>query len=61
MINELCSKDMYLLFAADQVRCIRAFYHLLIMDGQEVGAALMCDINQCPVAPVPTANWTGQM
>ncbi len=45
-INELCSKDMYLRFADGQVRCSRPFYHLLVMDGQEVGAALMCDVNQ---------------
>jgi hypothetical protein len=49
-INELCSKDMYLRFADGQVQCSRAFYHLLVMDdGQEVGAALMCDVNQWPV------------
>ncbi len=40
-INELCSKDMYLYFADGQVRCSRAIYHLLVMDGQEVGAALI--------------------
>ena len=58
-INELCSKDMYLRFADGQARCSRAFYHLLVMDGQEVGAALMCDVNQCPVCTCPTATWTG--
>ena len=52
-INELCSKDMYLRFADGQVRCSRPFYHLLVMDGQEVGAALMCDVNQCPVCTCP--------
>jgi hypothetical protein len=52
-INELCSKDMYLQFADGQVRCSRAFYHLLVMDGQKVGAALKCDVNQCP-GPVCT-------
>ncbi len=46
-INELCSKDMYLRFADGQVRCSRPLYHLLVMDGQEVGAALKCDVNQC--------------
>ncbi len=30
--NELCSKDIYLRFADDQVRCSRAFYHLLVMN-----------------------------
>ncbi len=55
-INELCSKDMYLLLADGQVRCSRAFYHLLIMDGQEVGAALMCDVNQCPVCTCPNSE-----
>ncbi len=44
---------MYLRFADGQVRCSRAFYHLLVMDGQEVGAALMCDVNQCPVCTCP--------
>jgi hypothetical protein len=44
---------MYLRFADGQVRCIRAFYHLLVMDGQEVGAALMCDVNQCPLCTCP--------
>ena len=52
-INELCSKDIYLRFADGQVRCSRPFYHLLVMDGQEVGAALMCDVNQCPVCTCP--------
>ena len=52
-INELCSKDIYISFADGQVRCSRAFYHLLVMDGQEVGAALMCDVNQCPVCTCP--------
>ena len=58
-INQLCSKDMYLRFADGQVRCSRPFYHLLVMDGQEVGAALMSISAQS--APVPTATWTGQM
>jgi hypothetical protein len=39
--EELCSKDMYLRFADGHVRCSRAIYHLLVMDGQEVGAALI--------------------
>ncbi len=52
-INKLCSKDMYLRFADGQVRCSRRFCHLLVMDGQEVGAALMCDVNQCPVCICP--------
>jgi hypothetical protein len=55
-INEQCSKDMYLRFADGQVRCSRVFYHLLVMDGQEVGAALMCDINQCPVCTCPNSE-----
>ncbi len=25
------------------------FYHLLVMDGAYVAAALLCDINECPV------------
>jgi hypothetical protein len=54
-INELYSKDMYLRlgFADGQVRCSRAFYHLLVMDRQEVGAALMCHVSQCPVCTCP--------
>ena len=53
-INELCSaKDIQLRFADGLVRCSRAFHHLLVMDGQEVGAALMCDVNQCPVSTCP--------
>ena len=52
-INKLCSKDIYLRFADGLVRCSRAFYHVLVMDGQEVGAALMCDVNQCPVCTCP--------
>jgi hypothetical protein len=52
-INELCSKGIYLRFADGQVRCSRAFYHLQVMDGQEVGAALMCDVNQCLVCTCP--------
>jgi hypothetical protein len=35
-INELCSRDIYIRFADDKVRCSRAFYHLLVMDGAEV-------------------------
>jgi hypothetical protein len=52
-INQLCSRDIFLRFADDQVRCSRTFCHLLVMDGQEVGAALMCDVNQCPVCTCP--------
>jgi hypothetical protein len=52
-IKELCSKDMYLRFADGQVRCSRALYHLLVIDGQEVGAALMCDVNQFQVCTCP--------
>ncbi len=37
-INRLCSSDIYLCFADDQVRCCRAFHHLLVMD-DEVAAA----------------------
>ena len=52
-INKLCSSDIYLRFADDQVRCCRTFYHLLVMDGTEVAAALLCDVNQCPVCTCP--------
>ncbi len=52
-INRLCATDIYLRFADEKVRCSRFFYHLLVMDGQEVGAGLMCDVNQCPVCTCP--------
>ena len=52
-INKLCSSDIYLRFADDQVKCCRTFYHLLVMDGAEVAAALLCDVNQCPVCTCP--------
>jgi hypothetical protein len=52
-INRLCARDVYLRFSDEKVRCSRFFYHLLVMDGQEVGAALMCDVNQCPVCNFP--------
>ncbi len=48
-IDELCSKDIYLRFADDdKVRLSPAFYHVLVMDGAEVAAALpwLCDVNQ---------------
>ncbi len=48
-LNMLCSSDIYLRFADGLVRLCRAFYHLLVMDGAEVAAALLCDVNQCPV------------
>ncbi len=41
--------DIHLRSADGQVLCCRAFYHLLVMDGQEIGAVLMCDVNQCPM------------
>jgi hypothetical protein len=60
-INDLCSRDISLRFADDQVRCSRTFYHLLAMDGAEVAAALLCDVNKCPVCTcwslVLTVNW----
>jgi hypothetical protein len=52
-INDLCSRDMYIHFADDNVRCSRAFHHLLVMDGAEVAAALLCDVNQYPVCTCP--------
>jgi hypothetical protein len=45
-INELCSKDIHLCFADNKVRLSRAFYHVLGMDGAEVAAALLCDVNR---------------
>jgi hypothetical protein len=51
-INQLCSRDIFPRFADDKVRCSRTFYHVLVMDGQEVGAA-MCNVNQCPVCTCP--------
>ncbi len=52
-INRLCARGIYLRFVNEKVRCSRFFYHLLVMDGQTVGAALMCDVNQCPVCTCP--------
>ena len=52
-LNRLCSSDIYLRFADGVVRLCSAFYHLLVMDGAEVVAALLCDVNQCPVCTCP--------
>ncbi len=52
-LNRFCSTDIYLRFADGLVRLCRAFYHLLVMDGAEVAAALLCDVNQCPVCTFP--------
>ncbi len=52
-LNRLCSTDIYLRFADGLVRLCLAFYHLLVMDGAEVAAALLCDVNQCPVCTCP--------
>ncbi len=54
-INQLGARDLHLRFADDNVRCSTTFDHLLVMDGQEVGGALMChgDVNQCPVCTCP--------
>ncbi len=40
----------------ETVRLIRAFYHVLVMDGAEVAAALLCDVNQCPVCTCPRSE-----
>jgi hypothetical protein len=45
-INDLCSRDIYIRFANDKVRCIRAFYHVLVMDGTEV-ASVRCQPMPC--------------
>ncbi len=39
----------------DLVGPTRAFYHVLVMDGRSAGvaAALLCDVNQCPVCTCP--------
>ncbi len=52
-LNRLCSSNIYLRFADDLVRLCRAFYHLLVMDGAKVAAALLCDVNHCPVCTCP--------
>ncbi len=52
-INDLCSRDIYLRFADDRVCCVRTCFHALVMDGAEVAAALLCDVNQCPVCTCP--------
>ena len=41
------------------VRLCSAFYHLLVMDGAEVAAALPCDFNQCPVCTCPHSELDG--
>jgi hypothetical protein len=41
---------------SDKVRCSRACYHVLVMDGAEVAAALLCDVNQCPVCTCPRSE-----
>jgi hypothetical protein len=51
--NALCSRDVYLRFADDTVQLRRASYHVLVMDGAEMAAALLCDVNQCPVCTCP--------
>ncbi len=57
-INDLCSRDIHLCFkfADNQVRCSRTFYHLLVTDGAVVAAALLCDVNQCPVCTCPRSE-----
>ena len=55
--SELCSKDIHLCFADNKVRLGRAFYHVLVMDGAEVAAALLCDVTQALCAPVLTVSW----
>jgi hypothetical protein len=52
-INELLSKDIYLCFADNKVQVSWVFYHVLVMDGAEVAAALLFDVNQCPVCTCP--------
>ncbi len=60
-LNRLCSSDIYLRFADGVVRLCSAFYHLLVMDVAEVAAALLCDVNQCPVCTCPhKVNWIAQ-
>ena len=55
-INDLCARDIYLRFADDRVRCFSTFYHALVMDGKEVAAALLCDVNQYPLCACPTSE-----
>ena len=52
-LNRLCFSNIYLRFDDGVVRLCSAFYHLLVMDGAEVAAALLCDVNQCPVCTCP--------
>jgi hypothetical protein len=56
-ISDLCSRDIYIRFADDKVQCSRAFYHVLVMDGAEVAAALLCNVNQCPVCTCPHSEF----
>ncbi len=54
-INELCSRDIYIHFADDEVWCSRAFYQLPVMDDAKMASALLCDVtvDQCPVCTCP--------
>ena len=52
-LNKLCSSDIYLRYADNQIRLSRAFFHVLVLDGAEVAAATMCDTRQCPVCTCP--------
>jgi hypothetical protein len=37
----LCSRDIYLHFADDRVRCFRTFFYALVMDSAEVAADIL--------------------
>ncbi len=56
-INDLCSRDIYLRFADDRGRCVSTFFYALVMDGAEVAAALLCDVNQCPMCTCPHSEF----
>lgn len=52
-VNDICSTERYYRFADKVVRCGRAFWHLLSMDGAEIAAATLCGTDNCPTCECP--------
>jgi hypothetical protein len=46
-LNDLCSRDIYLLFEDNRIRLSGAYYHVLVYHSGELAAATMCDTTQC--------------
>ena len=62
-VNDICSTERYYRFADKVVRCGRAFWHLLSMDGAEIAAATLCGSvtvaqTTAQLVSVPKRNWT---